>query len=90
MTSQFANMTLSSNFFDVVLFLLPGLVTSQYQYWLWSYDNFFYKRSEIPPSELCPLSGDWGELEIPNFARMSLYEMLLNAAKCEGYSFYHF
>ena len=39
---------------------------------------FFYKiltenpESEIPSSEFCPISGDWGELEIPNLARMSL------------------
>ena len=27
-----------------------------------------------PPSEFCTISGDWGELWIPNFARMSLIE----------------
>ena len=39
-------------------------------------------KSEIPPSEFCPISGDWGELGIPNLARMSLikwYWMLQNA-----------
>ena len=39
---------------------------------------FFYKgltrNPEIPPSEFCPISGDWGELWIPNLARMSLIE----------------
>ena len=38
----------------------------------------FYKgltrNPEIPPSELCPISGDWGELWMPNLARMSLTE----------------
>ena len=37
---------------------------------------FFYKgltkNSEIPPSEFRPISGDSGELEIPNLERMSL------------------
>ena len=32
------------------------------------------RKSEIPPSELCPISGDWGELWMPNLARMSLTE----------------
>ena len=41
---------------------------------------FFYKgwpeirKSEIPPSEFCPISGDRGELWIQNLARMSLIE----------------
>ena len=28
--------------------------------------------SEIPPSEICLISGDWDDLGIPNFAQMSL------------------
>ena len=32
------------------------------------------RKSEIPPSELCPRSGDWGKLWIPHLARMSLIE----------------
>ena len=31
-------------------------------------------KSEIPPSEFRPISGDWGELWIPNLAWMSLIE----------------
>ena len=27
---------------------------------------------EIPPSEICLISGDWDDLGIPNFAQMSL------------------
>ena len=55
------------------------------------------------PSEFWPISGNWGSLGIPNLARMSLmkcYEFLLwmslmrcpllNAAKCQCYSFYRF
>ena len=30
------------------------------------------QKSEIPLSEFCPISGDWGELGITNFAKMSL------------------
>ena len=40
------------------------------------------RKSEIPSSEFCPISKDWGELEITNLARMSLlkcYWMLQNA-----------
>ena len=29
-------------------------------------------KSKIPPSEFCPISGNWGELVIPNLAWMSL------------------
>ena len=41
------------------------------------------RKSEIPPSEFCPISGDWGKLWIPNLARMSLIEcywMLQNSS----------
>ena len=37
---------------------------------------FFYKgspeirKSELPPSELCPIPGDWDKLWIPNLARI--------------------
>ena len=37
---------------------------------------------ETPPSEFCPISGDWGELGLPNLARTPLikcYLMLQNA-----------
>ena len=47
------------------------------------------RKWEIPSSEFCPISGDWGELWIPNLARMS-NRMLLNAANFQGYSFYRF
>ena len=85
MTSQFSDMTSTSNFFDVVLFLLSSLVTgpsfmstSSLVLELW---QFSFKRdwpeiwkSEIPPSEFCTISGDWGELWIPNLGRISLIE----------------
>ena len=51
---------------------------------------YFYqgltRNLEIRNTFICPLSGDWGELGIPNLTQMS-NEMLLNAAKCQGYSF---
>ena len=84
MTSQFSDMT-SSNVFDVFLFLLSSLVTgpsfmSVSSLVLESWQFLFIRdwpeirKSEIPPSEFCPISGDWGELWIPNLARMSLIE----------------
>ena len=89
MTSQFSEMTSSSNFFDVVLFLLSILITNiQYHHLFWSYDNFLLirdwpeiRKSKIPPSKFCLISGDWDELGIANLARISLmkcYWMLQN------------
>ena len=72
-------------FFDVVLFGLSGLVTgpnfksiSSLVLELW---QFFFmgdwpeiRKSEIPLSEFCPISGDWIELWIPNLTQMFLIE----------------
>ena len=85
MTSQFSDMTSTSNFFDVVLFLLSSLVTGPrfmsisslvLELWQFSFVRDWpeIRISEIPPSDFCPISGDWGELRIPNLARMSLIE----------------
>ena len=85
MTSQFSNMTSTSNFFDVVLFLLSSLVTGPsfmsisslvLELWQFSFIRDWpeIRKSEIPPSEFCPISGDWGKLWIPNLARMFLIE----------------
>ena len=85
MTSQFSDMTSTSKFFDVVLFFLSILVTdpsfmstSSLVLELW---QFSFKRdwpeiwkSEIPPSEFFTISGDWGELWIPNLGRIYLIE----------------
>ena len=93
--SQICDMTSSSNFFDVVLFLLSILVTgpsfmsiSSLVQELW---QFFFirdwpeiRKSQIAPCEFFPISGDWGKLGIPNLARMSLiicYWMLQNASE---------
>ena len=32
----------------------------------------FTRNPEIPPSEFCPISGDWNKLGITNLAWMSL------------------
>ena len=85
MTSQFSDMTSTSNFFDVVLFLLSSLVTGPsfmsisslvLELWQFSFVRDWpeIRKSEIPTSEFFPISGDWGELWIPNLARMSLIE----------------
>ena len=76
-------MTSSSNFFDGVLFLLSSLVTrpssmstSSLVLELWQYsfirDSLEIRKLEMPPSGFFPISADWGELRIPNLARMSL------------------
>ena len=65
-------------FDDVLLLLLLLQVSFQYHHQFWIMTIFFYKRltrnpkSEISPSEFCPISSDWNEVGIPNLARMSL------------------
>ena len=92
MTSQFFDMTSSSNLFDVVLFFLPSLVTGPSFMSIWSLVldlwRFFFimdwleiQKSEIP--RLC-LPNIWrlGEQEISNSAQTSLikyYWVLENA-----------
>ena len=85
MTSQFADMTSLANFFDVTFFLLLSLVTGPsfmsissliQELWQFSFIRGWpeIRESEILPSEFWPVSGDWGELGIPNLARMCLIE----------------
>ena len=90
-TSKFSNLTSSSIFLDV-LFLLSILVTgpsfmsiSSLVLELWQFpfirDWPEILKLEIPPSEFCPISGDWDELGIPNSTRSFLrkcYWMLQN------------
>ena len=80
------------NFFDD-LFLLSSLVTGPsfisisllvLESWQFSFIRDWPEiwKLEIPPSEFCPISGEWGELWIPNLAWMSLmkcYWMLQNS-----------
>ena len=81
---EIRKLTMTSQF-DVVLFLLSSLVTGSsfmsisslvLELWQFSFIRDWpeIRKSEIPPSEFCPISGDWGELWIPNLVRMSLIE----------------
>ena len=45
------------------------------------------RKSEIPKSEI---SGDWGQVWDTQFGVNVSNEMLLNAPKCQGYTFYRF
>ena len=74
---------LSSNFFDVVLFLLSSLVAGPrfmsvsslvLEILQFSFIRDWAKiwKLEIPLSEFCPIFEDWGEWEIPNLARTFL------------------
>ena len=67
----------------IVLYLLSSLVSgprfmsiSSLVQELWQFtfirDWPEILKSGIPLSEFCPISGDWGELGIPNLAKMSL------------------
>ena len=92
-TAQFAGMTSLSKYLDVILFLLSSLVTGPsfmsisllvLELWQFSFIRDWpeIRKSEIPPSEFCPASGDWGELCVPSLARIFLiksYWMLENA-----------
>ena len=57
-----------------------------------SFNMRLTRNLEIPPSEFCPISGDWDEVGIPNlaFGTSLSNKMLLNAAKCQRYSFHRF
>ena len=93
MTSQFSDMTSTSNFFDVVLFLLSSLVTGPsfmpisslvLELWQFSFIRDWpeIRKLEIPPSKFCPIFGEWDKSGIPNLVRFSLikcYLMLQNA-----------
>ena len=70
------------NFFDVALFLLLTLVTGPsfmsisslvLELWQFSFIRDWREiwKLKIPSSEFCPISGDWGKLQIPNLAQMS-------------------
>ena len=83
-------MASSSKVFDVGEFDVLGKFSYWSNHWFWNYDNFLWfsfdwseiRKSKIPPSEFCPISGDWGKLGIPNLEPMSLikcYWMLQNS-----------
>ena len=100
MTSQFPDMMSSSEFFDVVLFLLSNLVTgssfmsiSSLVLELW---QFFYeglaRNPKIGNTPVWGLPNIWrlGRVTDNKFDTNVSNRMLLNAAKFQGYSFYRF
>ena len=85
MTSQLPNMTASSNFFEVVLFLLLSLVTGP------SFKGLT-RNLEIGNTSVWVLPNIW-RLERVMDTKFSMNvsnRMLLNAEKFQGYSFYCF
>ena len=98
MTSQFSDMTLSSNFLDVVLFLLSSLVTgpsfmsiSSMVLELWQF-SFIRGCPEIGNTTIWFLPNIWrlGRVRDTKFGINVSNEMLLNVAKCQGFSFDRF
>ena len=85
MTAQFSKITSTSIFFYPVLFLLWSLVTVPssmsisslvLEFWQFSFLRDWPEiwKSQTSPSKFCPISGDWGELSIPNWQQMSVIE----------------
>ena len=97
MMLQFGNMVPSSIFFDVVLFLVSSLVTSpSFHASIWRMTILFCEGLTRKPEIRNTLV--W---VLPNISRLGLVsdtkfgsnvsdEMLLNAAKCQGYNYYRF
>ena len=80
------------NFFDVILFLLSGLATGQsvmsisplvLELWQFSFIRHWpeIRKSEIPPSEFCLISGHWDELWIPNLPPLTQIRVQQHSAK---------
>ena len=92
MTSWFFDMAPASYFFNGLLFLLSSLATGPgfmsissmvLELWQFSFIKDWpeIRKSKIPPSGLCSISGDWGKLGITNLTPTSLikcYWMLQN------------
>ena len=98
MTSQFADMTSSPIFFfDLVLFLLSSLANGPIFLPNSIAESgviiiFFYKgltrNLEIGNTEFSPISV--GQVRDTKFGKIASNKMLLNATKCQVYSFYRF
>ena len=100
MTSQFFDIRLSLNFFDVALFLLSSLVTvpifmslSSLVLELWQF-LFIRDWPKIRKRDCPRLSFaqylETGRVKKTKFGTNISDKMLLNAAKWQGYSFYRF
>ena len=88
-----SNVTISRHEVIVKFFWRCIVSLAKFSYWSKSHANvitgsgimiiFFVRdwseirKSEIPRSEFCPISRDWSELWIPNFARISLTKKYL-------------
>ena len=97
MTSQFSDITSSSIFFHTVLFLLSSLVISPN---FTSTSSLFLELRQFSCIRDIPL-GNTFVWVLPNIWRLDqvrdtkfgtdvFNKILLNAAKCQGYSFYRF
>ena len=98
MTSQFSDMTSNVRFFDVLLFVLSRLVTdpsfmsiSSLVLELWQY-YFIRDWPEIGNTPVWVLPNIWrlDWVMDTTFVTNVSNRMLLNAAKFQGYSVYHF
>ena len=101
MKSQFADITSSSNFFDVVLFLLSSLVTGPsfmsisslvLELWQFSFIRDLTRNPEFGNTLVWVLSNIWrlGQVGNTKFGANVSNKVLLNATKCQSYSFYRF
>ena len=97
-TSQFADMTSSSNFFDAILFLLSSLVTGSsfmsipsLALELWQF-TFIRDWPEIRNTPIWALPNIWrlGRVKNNKLATDVPNEIFPDDAKFQGYSFYHF
>ena len=99
MTSQFSDMTSTSIFFDVVLFLLSSLVTdpsfmsiSSLVLELWQLSLLIRdwpENPEIGNTPVWALPNIWRLKQVRNtkFGTKVSNKMLLNSAKCQSYCF---
>ena len=96
MTSQYPDITSSSNVFDILLFFRSSLVTSPYfmiiSSLVWELSQFSLIKDwqEIQKPEVLPNICRLGQVRDFKFGMNVSNEMLLNAAKCQGYNFYRF
>ena len=101
MTSQFVDMTLSSIFFEVDVFLLSNLVTGPrfmsmswlvLELWQFSFIRWLTRNPEIGNTPVWGAHNIWrmGRVRDTKFDRNVSNKKLLITAKCKGYSFHRF
>ena len=100
MTSQFVDMTSSPHFSDIVLFLLSILVTGAsfmsisllvLELWKFSF-KALTRNPEFGNTPVWILPNIWrlGQVTDTEFGTIVCNKMIVNAAKCQVYSFYRF